>query len=49
MQIVIDQIDDKNPGLLVNSLNIAIRSLDCFPHLMEESVGQLLDKMTPVL
>ena len=33
----------------MNSLNIAIKSLDCFPHLMEESVGQLLDKMTPIL
>ena len=30
-QIAIEQIDDKNPGLLINAINNIIKSIDFFP------------------
>lgn len=35
MQIAIDQIDEKNPGLLINITNNLIKSLEYFPNLLE--------------
>jgi len=35
LQIAIDQIDDKNPGLLINTVNNLIKSLDYFPNVLE--------------
>ena len=35
LQIAIEQIDDKNPGLLINSINNLIKCLDYFPGILE--------------
>lgn len=42
MGIACDQIDEKNPGLLLNSLNNLIKSVDTFPNLLEECLGIIL-------
>jgi hypothetical protein len=34
-QIAIDQIDEKNPGLLINTTNNLVKSLDYFPNVVE--------------
>jgi hypothetical protein len=47
-QIAIEQIDEKNPGLLINAVNNLIRSLDCFPGVLEEHLGNILEKVIPV-
>lgn len=49
IQIAIDQIDDKNPGLLINTINNLIKSLDHFPNVLEEFIGGILEKLLPVL
>lgn len=48
-QIAIEQIDEKNPGLLINAINILIKSLDFFQIILEDFLGNILEKVTPVL
>ena len=48
-QIAIDHIDEKNPGLLINAVNNLIKSLDFFPNVLEDFLGNILEKIVPVL
>lgn len=48
-QIAIDQIDDKNPGLLINTVSNLIKALDYFPGVVGELIGSLLERIMPVL
>lgn len=48
-QIAIDHIDEKNPGLLINAINNLIKSLDFFPNVLEDFLGNILEKIVPVL
>lgn len=41
-QIAIEQIDEKNPGLLINAINILIKSLDFFQIIIEDFLGNIL-------
>ena len=46
--MAIEQIDDKNPGLLINALNILQKAVDVFPSVLEECIGPVLEKTLAV-
>ena len=46
--IAIEQIDDKNPGLLINAINNLQKSIEYFPLTMEECLSSILDKTVSV-
>jgi hypothetical protein len=46
--IAIEQIDDKNPGLLINALNNLQKSIEYFPLIVEECLAPILDKTVAV-
>lgn len=47
--IALDHLDEKNPGMLLNSLVILQKSLDNFPELVEECLGSLLERTLPLV
>lgn len=46
--MAIDQVDDKNPGLLINALNILQKSVDVFSSVLEECISPILEKTVAV-
>jgi hypothetical protein len=47
--VAIDHLDEKNPGLFINSLNLLSKALDIFPALVEECLPGIYEKTLPVL
>lgn len=47
--IAIDHLDEKNPGLLINSLTILQKAADIFPAALEECLGAVLERTVAVL
>lgn len=47
--MAIEQLDDKNPGLLINAASTLVRALDHFAAVVEECLGLLLEKTVGVL
>jgi hypothetical protein len=46
--VAIEQIDDKNPGLLINSLNVLQKSVEAFPAVLEDCLGAILERTVAV-
>ena len=44
MLIACEHIDEKNPGTLINALNIVMKAIDHLPKTVEECLGALLEK-----
>ena len=45
----LDHLDEKNPGMLLNGINILFKSVDNFPELMEECLYPTLEKTLSLL
>jgi hypothetical protein len=49
VSVAIDHLDDKNPGLFINSITLLNKAIDVFPSLVEECLPSIYEKTLPLL